>query len=395
MTWRRSGTALLIGVALTACAAWAGSSRSVEARAAATPFDLGKHYDVGRTWPAGRVKAGMLLEDDGTTLWSVKLDGARQALWKHRHAEVAEISASPDGRELAYLVEASNDGIVYWSRLYLLGADGRIRVIADTKLETVTTPVFLAPVHARRPMLYWFQGDTLNIRRDNNRPGGRIMMLPTGGPPTPVVLPLRDSEAAYSLFGYPGDKTFNVELFRTSNVPTHMEMLQSDDWLGLSTAASPTRFSVLEHDEDTDSLQGAAWLTPRRFVVHVAVDQTAVIDRSALVLHDVGCPWDGGKVIYRGDDLPWGPDLGWQLLPYGTSSVLAVRQASPSAPADFVLIDVGTGAVTPTRVPLPTTGSAAYTFVQPAAPISPKTPPDACDGFENPVARIVSPSQGP
>ncbi|NOY54417.1 MAG: hypothetical protein GXP34_00315, partial [Actinobacteria bacterium] len=70
---------------------------------------------AGLSWPGGRVPVGALLHDDGTTLWSITLDGERTVIWEHPQVEPLSLAAGPDGARVAMSVLLPAQSTDDWS----------------------------------------------------------------------------------------------------------------------------------------------------------------------------------------------------------------------------------------------------------------------------------------
>jgi len=342
-------------------------------------------------WPAGSVKAGSLLHDDGRTLWAVGLEGGRRALWRHPRASVHRIVASPNGRQLAISVlvtpppRSTRSPSGY---LYLLDADGRVKTIDVLRNHGyATSPIFLrAPTENQgKVRLHWVRMWE-DIDGNTGRPLRKVMLLDQGRRKR-VATAFRYGEAANAITGYAGSPLFAATLYRRDNLPTRLEIVRSSDYAFLKST-SLTFWTQFTRIADTDLFTGPAWISPREYVVPVA--HRSYPNQFTLRLYRVTCEYWGSHVVYRGSEIDWGfAETPWPLLPGGRNRVLALGAADVAAVADekaqtarWLAIDVRSGAISQTGAVWRPGGW--WTYVQPGSRIgAPKTTAEAaCDKYE-------------
>ncbi|MGZ4256526.1 MAG: hypothetical protein ACXVRE_02040 [Gaiellaceae bacterium] len=316
-------------------------------------------------WPAGSVRAGMLLHDDGRHLWSYRLDGKRRLLWRHRAIRGAVVAASPDGRQLAYIVGAPGGR----QFLYLLRQNGTVR-LADTLGEGwFQHAVFL------RHGLFWSRSDagggaTIDLRVLRRRRAATVHVT------------LRIGEFPAALAGYPGSPLFTLTLGRRVQPPRPALMLLLDP----SRWKDPGRFGELLPLRDVDNQHGVAWLSPTSFVFFVG---------GQLRLFTEACAWRGSKVVYsgRGVDSHLVDEGVWPLVPVGRQEVLvmpelpaparrdegAVMQAN-DRPLHWAVLHLRARRLARTRLVFSETG---WVYVQPDRPFRGATS-GGCPGFSEP-----------
>lgn len=381
------GGAFALACLLTACSGGSSAARRSQAPAgAALPGSSGPL--AGTHWNPKLVRVGELLHDDGTRLWAVSLSGKKQLVWQHPRADVAEISAGPSGRELAFTVRAEpgpsqKQGVSMY--LYLLGSDGRVRLIDEIKnFGEIDDPTFLrSPTQPGGPvLLYWarFFGGGFTVNRITGRPDSTLMVL-KGGRVWKVELPLRYGEGIDTLAGFPGSPYFTVGLWRQENTPTRREILSSGNSYRKGPKTSfhflPIYYPVAETDVPTGT---GAWLTPRDFVVPVM--QRAFPKLYSLKLFRAGCEYYGAHLVYQGTGIDLGEsEAPWMILPEGNRHVLVLGAkptlafiAHKAKSVPWLSVDVRTGRITPTRARFDTRlGHGTWTFVQPPehAPLDP------------------------
>jgi hypothetical protein len=245
---------------------------------------------AGARWPAGTIRAGMLLHDDGRRLWSVPLSGGPRIVWAHRKVHVYEIAAAPNGGSLAYVVNmfpASPSATEVMAYLYLLRSDGRVELVDEVKnYRSIESPVFLRPPSApgNAVRLYWYRGSE-ELAPGTQHLDNDVMVLDRGRVRW-VHVALRRNEAPIDIEGYPGSANLTVTTFRHDDLPTRGEVLrleQSPDlrsWAEFGSAAN------------TDELNGVAWISRNEYVVHVT--QRFYPARTAC-----GCTWSGASTTAR------------------------------------------------------------------------------------------------
>jgi len=361
------------------------STTSTTASTTTTPFveeEVGPF--AGLRWPGGRVPAGALLHDDGTTLWSITLDGERTAVWNHPKVAPLEVAAGPGGVRVAMSVllpsETTDD---LSSVLYVLEQDGTIRTIdAADDFVTLVSPMFVRPPTEpdTPPRLYWLRlGEMVSTKT------GRLdtrVMVETDQRPAKVVVPLRYHEAVFAMQSYPGAVQFTISLFRQNDVPTRLEIVENKDFNRLATDASLLMWTDNEFRANSDIFDGVAWLTPELYVVPVA-HEFYMGDYSLRLFKD-RCEYIGSHVVYQGTDIGRGyAEYPWPLLPGGPDQVLVItaddEQAlfagEPDVP--WTAINIHTGSFT-------TIGAryepGPWTWVEPADTTNPSTTePDCSD----------------
>ncbi len=381
----------------SACTAGAGAPDSGSPAPAVTPSDAAPRMPepvgplAGLTWPAGSVPENVLLHDDGRRLWAVPLQGTPELLWEHPPARVYLIAAGPGGHQLAYSVElparrARDPSYV----LYLLDRDGSVKTVDVTyEWRSIESPVFLQPpTDLDGPVrLYWIRMGQ-EISRETGRLDSQVMVLGDEGP-LPVELTLRHEEAPFAIHGYPGSWLFHLALFRRSDVPTRLEILEVIDWAhGPEYEASLSEWGRLDSPINTDIYTGVAWLSPLEYVVPIA--QRMYPDTYTLRLFRFNCEYYGSHVVYEGTRIDWGyAEQPWPLLPGGPDRVLVLlaedveRVAAGEAEgAPWYAVDIATGRFTRTHAWWTPPGELLgwWTFVQPPAEMDPPTTgPDCSD----------------
>jgi len=342
---------------------------------------------AGLSWPGGRVPVGALLHDDGTTLWSITLDGDRTAVWEHPQVYPESLAAGPGGARVAMSVllpsETTDD---LSSVLYVLEEDGSIRTADAVKgFLTLESPMFVRPPTEpdTPPRLYWLRfGETVSFAT------GRLnthVMVETEKGPAEVVVPLRNHEAVFGFNSYPGAAIFTITLFRQNDVPTRLEILRNLDYSRSATDASLLLWSDNESRANTDIFDGVAWLTPELYVVPIAHE--FYMGDYSLRLFKGYCEYLGSHVVYQGTDIGRGyADYPWPLLPGGTDQVLVVSAKDEQALLDgqagdvpWTAINIHTGTLTPTGAryePGP------WTWVAPQDDTNPPDRAPDCTGWE-------------
>lgn len=310
---------------------------------------------AGLSWPGGRVPAGALLHDDGTTLWSITLDGERTPIWNHPKVEPLALAAGPDGQRVAMTVLLPAQAMDEWSSvLYVLEEDGTVRTIdAVQGFFTVESPMFIRPpTEPDGPVrLYWLRfGEkvsTLTGRMDTH------VMVETEAGPAEVGVSLRDHEEVFAFNSYPGAVVFTATLSRQGDTPTRLEILRNADYWLTALDASLLFWSDLRFRANTDIFDGVAWLTPNLYVVPVA--QEFFMNDYSLRLSTTDCEFYGSHLVYQGTDIGRGyAEYPWPLLPGGTDQVLVVSAKDEEALLDgratdvpWTAVDIHTGALTP------------------------------------------------
>ncbi len=315
---------------------------------------------AGLSWPGGRVPVGALLHDDGTTLWSITLDGAKTALWEHPLVDPLMVAVGPDGSRVAFSVGLPVvSGEDLSSVLYVLEEDGTVRTVdAVDRYGTLESLMFVRPPTEpdTATRLYWirFRGDMLPAT-------GRLdtqVMVETGEGPAPVTVPVRYHEEVFDLHAYPGAATFTVTLSRHNDVPTRLEVLQNQDRFPSADDTSLLLWTDNEPRANTDIYSGVAWLTPTRYVIPVA--HKFFKDDYSLRLFEWGCEYLGSDIVYQGTGIGVGySEFPWPLLPAGPDRVLVLAAADEEAlldglrngtnnPSDapWTAVDIQTGALT-------------------------------------------------
>jgi hypothetical protein len=311
---------------------------------------------AGLTWSGDPAPVNAFLHDDGTTLWSVALDGSRTVVWEHPPVDPLPLGlqAAPDGTSIAMAISlhAATEADVS-SILYLLKADGSIDIV-DVARGFVThgSPIFIRPPTdpEMEPQLYWIR--FLGEIDDNGRLKTHVMTLTPDGP-AEVATALRYHEAVFALDSYPGAATFIITLFRHGDVPTRLELLQNIDFYGAGVS-SRLSWSDNEPRINTDVFTGVAWANPNRYIVS-AFDES-VDDTVRLIRFEMGCEWYGGEVVYESSEIGRGlAEAVWELIAPDERRVLALTRddelaiangAASTAP--WVAIDLETGVITPT-----------------------------------------------
>ena len=345
---------------------------------------------AGLTWPAGSVPENVLLHDDGRRLWAVPMEGHPELLWEHPPAGVYQIEAGPGGRQLAYSVmlpakRAKDPSYV----LYLLDDDGSVKIV-DVVHDwlSIESPIFLRPpTELDGPVrLYWIRGSQ-EVSPQMGRLENQVMVLGDQGP-MPVQVPLRYEEVPFDIHGYPGSWMFTLALFRTSDVPTRLEILLDLDFGQAATDASLTLWGDLGGAVNTDIFTGVAWVSPLEWVVPVAHEFFP--EDFSLRLFRFGCDYLGSHVVHQGTGIDWGyPETPWPLLPAGPDRVLVLRTADvrkvasgKTDTAPWWTVDVYTGRMTRTDALWSPPGRYLgwWTFVQPESDVPPPTTsPDCSD----------------
>ncbi len=327
---------------------------------------------AGLRWPAGALRPGMLLHDDGTRLWPMSLAGSRHLLWTHPAAYVEAIAVAPNGDSMAYAVitgsAGSGGGI-----LYELLPDGSILTVDRTKpYDFISNPVFVrAPTDPEGPIrLYW-----MRLSEDFDQSVAQIpnqMMTLGASGPVPVEVPLRWGTSLYRLNAYPGAATSTLTLFRRENMPTRYEVLRDSDNAG-GAASSPTVWGYWDSATDTDVDSGVAWMSPTEYVV--GVGHGLSLPTYSLKLFRYHCEWAGSHLIYKGPrlDAVWDEAV-WTMLPLGTKHVLVIsRKASRdiafngATATTWLTVNIGTGKIRDTGIRyVPDRG--VWVTVQPSMP---------------------------
>ena len=365
--------ALAIGIGGTLVAVYA--FRSSRPTGAAGPF-------AGLHWPAGTVRAGMLLYDDGTHLWNVSLDGTRELLWAHPTVAVHGVTAGPDGHQLAMVV--SPIGVHTLDYLYELTPEGQVRAVTSVRGDTsyIYDPVFVSsPAEPRGTLrLYWVES------RDAATPNGatsRLMTLGANGP-VPVEVPLLSTYTLENLFAYPGAPT-NSLLVGRPGVP-NSEVFRNNDLQASDVTSSPTLWASWVKSGTTRMSYfnlGVAWLTPTDYVMPLpGPDQSVRGNRLELDGFRVGDEPTPSHTVVTDSAIStyadgWAPMIaldGRHILVISSRSALkgikaASRLHSRSTSVPWLEVDVCTGKITVTRAMWHM--DAAWTAVMPALPYSP------------------------
>ena len=366
--------ALAIGIGGTLVAVYA--FRSSRPTGAAGPF-------AGLQWPAGTVRAGMLLYDDGTHLWDVSLDGTRELLWAHPTVSVHGVTAGPGGHQLAMVVSPIGANTLVY--LYELTPDGQVRAVTSVRGDAsyIYDPVFVnAPAEPRGPLrLYW-------VERRGDPPNGatsRLMTLGADGP-VPVEVPLLSSYTLESLFAYPGAPTSSLLVTHPTGAG-HSEVFRNNDLQASDVTSSPTLWASWVKSGTTRMSYfnlGVAWLTPTDYVVPILPGPSQSVRGSRLALDGFrvgGEPTPSRTVVTDsaistyGDG--WAPMIALDsrhILVISSRSALkgikaASRLHSRSAGVPWLEVDVCTGKTTATGAMWHM--DAAWTAVMPALPYSP------------------------
>lgn len=340
---------------------------------------------AGLSWPGGPVPVDAFLYDDGSTLYSIGLDGQRTVLWEHPPVAPSPegLQAAPDGTAVAMAVyldaatEQDASGI-----LYLLQQDGSIDVVDVTYGFTVVeSPMFIRPPTEPdlEPQLYWLR--FLGEIDDDGRLGSHVITLTDTGPQE-VTVPLRNHEAVFGLYSYPGAATFVLSLFRQNDTPTRLELLHNKDYYLVGANASRLLWSNNEPRVNTDGYTGVAWVNPHNYVLTVS-DESVDGDTIRLVRFEMGCEWYGGQVVYQGDDIGRGvAETVWHLTAPDDHQVLALTRHDEIAIANqeiatapWVSIDLDTGTITPTNIEW---APGAWTWVHPTDWTNPSTEETDC-----------------
>ena len=296
-------------------------------------------------WPAGAVRAGDLLHEDGRRLWRVPLHGRPSVLWAHARARVYEIAAAPGGRSLAYsvLADPPPPSGAPSAFLYLLRADGRVQTVDTVRnYGSIESPVFLRTPSSEhgRVRLYWIRS------HDSLAPGTEhlqktVLVLDDAGR-RPVAVRLRNNEAVDGVWGYAGSPILAVTTIRHDNLPTRLEALR------IETSPRLDRWSELGAAANTDDFSGIAWVSPREYVI--PVNQLAH-RRTSFRLFRVGCEYAGSHVAYEGAAIDPGQwNVVWPLLAIDPEHLLVLgapdvaRVAAGTATgARWLLLDLRTG----------------------------------------------------
>ncbi|GBD85020.1 hypothetical protein BMS3Abin02_01419 [bacterium BMS3Abin02] len=341
---------------------------------------------AGLSWPGGRVPVGALLHDDGTTLWSITLDGERTALWEHPQVKPEALAAGPDGARVAMTVLLPAQSTDDWSSvLYVLEEDGTVGTVdAVDRFLTLESPMFIRPpTEPDEPvLLYWLRfGETVSTatgRMDTH------VIVETDTGPAEVTVPLRHHEEVFAFHSYPGAAVFTITLSRQGDSPTRLEILKNRDYWRTAKDASPLLWSDNEFRSNTDIFDGVAWPTPDLYVIPVA-QRFFLNDYSLRLLKD-GCEYYGSHVVYQGTDIGRGyAEYPWPLLPGGPGQVLVVSAKDEQALLDgratdvpWTAVDIDSGKLTPTgaRYELGT-----WTWVAPRDDTNPTTQPPDCTAW--------------
>jgi hypothetical protein len=306
---------------------------------------------AGERWPAGSVRTGDLLHDDGRRLWRVPLHGRPGVLWTHQRARVYEIAAAPGGRSLAYSVTADPPppGNAPSAFLYLMRPDGRVQTI-DTVANygSIESPIFLrTPSQEHGPVrLYWVRSHDSLVRGTEHLQKAVVVL--DRGHRRSVQVTLRNNEAVDGLWGYAGSPMFALTTIRHDNLPTRFEALR------LEQSPRLTLWSELGSAANTDDLSGVAWVSPREYVV--PVNQLAHRETS-FRLFRVGCEYSGSHAVYQGTAVDAGQwNVVWPLLPIDSRHLLVLGAddvervaAGEAKTARWLLLDLRTGRVEPTE----------------------------------------------
>lgn len=375
--------AIGIGGTLVAVYAFKGSPRPA---GAAGPF-------AGLRWPAGTVRAGMLLYDDGTHLWNVSLDGTRQLLWTHPTASILEMAAGPDGHQLAMVVSPFGANKLHLVYLYELTPDGEIRAVTSVRgnVSYIYDPVFVsAPTQPQGPLrLYW-------VERRQDAPDsatGRLMSLGSSGP-TAVEVSLLSSYAVENLFAYPGAPTSSLLVTRPTRV-RHSEVFRNNDLQANDGTSSPTVWASWVKSANTGLSYfnlGVAWLTPTDYVVPILPGPGQIVQHSRLEFDAfrVGYEPTPSHVVVTDSAIStfgdgWAPMIALDrthVLVISSKSALkginSVESRNPSVPSRWIdlpwlEVDVCTGETTATHAMWHM--DAAWTAVMPAKPYRPTQAP--------------------
>jgi hypothetical protein len=375
---RRALRAATLGVGLIGSLFLGGCAKSQAQHStpAGPPAGLGLPKQVGalagRHWPAGSLRPGMLLYDNGRRLWSMQLDGSRTLLWRHPAIGLTDIAVAPDGRELAFAVTMRVRNSSGWG-LWDLRPDGSIRLVdAVANFDFILTPTFMrVPEHPEAPYrLYWLRGSqTIDPR--TGRFKNTVMSLGPRGR-LEVDVPLRYSESPTALSAYPGSAVSSLVLSRRSNIPTRYVDLRSNDYF--DRFGSATRLGEWEEVGNSDVNNGVTWLTPRWYVA--AVGQQDTLPSFQMKRFAVQCEFygshrmtSGTRIAESSDDALWQP----VALDDRRMLVLLTRHLRIGPPGTnprgrWYVLDAFTGDVT--RTALVWNGIGVWQSVRPASPVN-------------------------
>jgi hypothetical protein len=330
-------------------------------------------------WPAGKIRSGDLLYDDGSHLWAYRLTGKRRLIWTHPTVQVAVLAAGSGGHELGLSIylnptEAASPS----SLLYLMSSDGSIRVAdAVDRFGSIGSVVFLRDIPEAEGAihLYWVRWGS-DISKSTGRLDNRAM-VDDAGRSFPVSFALRLGQAPSQIAGYPGGVGFTVAIYSHVDVPAQYEVLKN---AGTTDVSSPVRWGEFSSRGFTDSNLDVAWVSPNEYVVPVSHDA----QRRSLTMrvfhadcrHPGGAVEGAGRIGYRGSDFDsttvdgqwYGP-----LLPAGPDRVLAVTRAdfrlaaAHKGPSFWSTVDLKTGRVF--HVPVPWK-EGAWAMVSPPRPVN-------------------------
>jgi hypothetical protein len=398
--WSRTGAAILLAALVAASGCRAGttttslgeSQGSVSSGVTDSPPPT--EQPVGEAvgplanlqWTGGEVPVGALLHDDGTTLWSVSIDGDWTALWRHPLVNPLFVAAGPDGRGIALSVLVSTEAADEISAvLYFLEVDGEVRTVdAVDDYGSIESPIFLRPPTdpTSEPLLYWirFWGD---VSPETGRLHTEVMVETQDGP-AEVLVPLRYHEAVFALAAYPGAATFSLTLIRQNNVPTRLEVLQNEDYWRSAQDSSLLLWTDIETRANTDAFTGVAWLTPQRYVIPVGRDPLE--EGYSLRLFESGCEYLGSHISYEGNAPGVGySEFPWPLLAAGPDRVLLISAADERRLGDgasrvpWTALDTVTGELTAVGAEWE---PGAWSWVEPLDDTNPSEEPPDCSMWD-------------
>lgn len=331
-------------------------------------------------WSGKRLKVDRLLHDDGTNLMAYSIEGEAETVWTHPPAAVTGLAAAPNGTAVAMTVNLPRgEGQGISSVLYWLKEDGVVQTVdAVGGKQSIVAPIFLRPptLPRSKPRLYWLRfSDRLD---EHGRMETSVWVMTESGP-AQVSVPLRYGEGVFDISGYPGGAFFTVSLYRRNDIPTRLEVIRNDDYVG-GTDASLTLWGNFESRANTDIFTGPAWVSPGVYVVPIAHE--FFLKQYTLRRFSIRCELYGSEIVYRGSEIDFGFDIPWQMVPAGRDKVFVLsskdaKMLMSGEPATWTILSLDEGRLIDSTIEW---GQGPWTWVAPAAPIVP--PPIDCSKTE-------------
>jgi hypothetical protein len=304
---------------------------------------------------AWKIELNTVLRDDSRTLWNVRLDGTRTALWTHPKVAVNQLAVSRDHASIALAVGSEPE------QLFVV-TGGKPPQLIDTATQDkwISSVTFLRPPTGadRSERLFWVRGEGGEYNATTGAVDTRVIER-VGGRNLIVPVPLRHHEAVDRVSGYPGSDRFSVDLLRRTNDPTLYEVLENQDALWdrpATTAKAATEWSAFASRANTDSDQGEAWISESDFVVAVTRSSGQPNPVAELQRFRRGCGANGPDVLDKGSRLAVASiDLGWRLVAVNANTVLVVAAAELAArshdrPLYWSKFDLTRRVIEPTRI---------------------------------------------